>query len=325
MKVKFDGFLAALFAAVVLASFYPQLGAKGGVLHPEITNKLGVALIFFLHGIGLSFAALKAGTLHWRLHLLVQACTFGVFPALGLLLYFGGAPWLSPDFRLGLFFLCALPSTVSSSVALTAAARGNVPAALFNATISSLLGVVLTPLWMSLVTTSGGQGADMLGVVLDLCVWVVLPLGLGQLARPFLGAWAARNKARIHWVDRGTILFLVYTSFCDSVLNGVWSAHGFGTVATAVIVGASLFALVMVIAGGAARWMGFGPEDRIAAMFCASKKSMATGVPMAQLMFGHSPVLGMVVLPLLIYHTLQLILAGALAGRWSRRLERESE
>lgn len=318
MKLKIDGFLLGLVAAVALAALWPEFGAKGGVLRPELTNKVGVALIFFLHGIGLSFAALKAGTLHWRLHLLVQGCTFLLFPLLGLLLFYGGAAWLPTDLRLGLFFLCALPSTVSSSVALTAAARGNVPAALFNATLSSLLGVVLTPLWMSVVTAASAAAPDLLGVVVDLCRWVVLPLILGQVARPVLASWAARNKARIHLVDRGTILFLVYTSFCESVLEGVWSSHGVGTVVIALVVGAALFAVVMSISGGLGRAWGFTREDSIAAMFCASKKSMATGVPMAQLMFGHSPLLGMIVLPLLLYHTLQLILAGVLAGRWAR-------
>jgi solute carrier family 10 (sodium/bile acid cotransporter), member 7 len=322
MKLKFDGFLLGLMAAVGLAALWPELGAKGGVLRPELTNKVGVALIFFLHGIGLSFAALKAGTLHWRLHFLVQGCTFLLFPLLGLLLFYAGTPWLPADLRLGLFFLCALPSTVSSSVALTAAARGNVPAALFNATLSSVLGVVLTPLWMGAVTAATTAAPDLLGVVADLCRWVVLPLFLGQLARPALASWAARNKARIHLVDRGTILFLVYTSFCESVLEGVWSAHGVGTVVIALAVGAALFAVVMSISGGLGRAWGFTTEDRIAAMFCASKKSMATGVPMAQLMFGHSPLLGMIVLPLLLYHTLQLIFAGVLAGRWARRSER---
>lgn len=324
MKRRIDGFLLGLVAAVVLASVYPSLGARDGILHPAFTNKLSVALIFFLHGIGLSFKALKAGTLHWRLHLLVQSCTFVLFPALGLFAYRWGGPWIASDLRLGVFFLCALPSTVSSSVAMTAAARGNVAAALFNATASSLLGVILTPLWVSAVTSATGVGVDVGKVVLDLCCWLVLPLILGQAVRPFLSGWAARNKARIHVVDRATILFLVYTSFCDSVLGGVWTTHGVGTLAVVLVLSAFLFFAVMAVSNAVSRGLHFAEEDRIAAMFCASKKSMATGVPMAQLMFGQGPNLGMVVLPILIYHSFQLVVAGVLSSRWAQRAESPS-
>jgi len=325
MKRRVDGFLLGLVGAVVLASVYPKLGAQEGILHPALTNKLSVALIFFLHGIGLSFKALKAGTLHWRLHLLVQCCTFVLFPLLGLMIYHWGGTTMPQDLRIGVFFLCALPSTVSSSVAMTAAARGNVAAALFNATISSLLGVVLTPLWVSAVTSASGAGVDVGKVVMDLCRWLVLPLILGQVVRPVLSGWAARNKSRIHLVDRATILFLVYTSFCDSVLGGVWTTHGFGTLAVVLVLSAFLFFAVMAASSGVSRALRFPDEDRIAAMFCASKKSMATGVPMAQLMFGRGPALGMVVLPILIYHSFQLVVAGVLASRWSRRRESATE
>lgn len=319
MKRRIDWFLLGLIAAVVLASVYPELGAREGVLHPAFTNKVGVALIFFLHGSGLSFKALKAGTLHWRLHLLVQCCTFVLFPMLGLAAFFWGGHWIPEDLRVGVFFLCALPSTVSSSVAMTAAAQGNVPAALFNATVSSLLGVVLTPLWVSAITSVTGAEIDLGKVVADLCVWLVLPLILGQVLRPLLAGWAARNKSRIHLVDRATILFLVYTSFCDSVLAGVWTSHGVDTLAVVLALSAVLFFVVMFVSNTAARALGFPAEDRIAAMFCASKKSMATGVPMAQLMFGHGGALGLVVLPILIYHSFQLVVAGVLASRWSQR------
>lgn len=320
MKLKIDWFLGGLVGAVLFASVYPHLGARSGPLHPELTNKLGVALIFFLHGTGLSFQSLKAGTLHWRLHVLVQSCTFLVFPLLGLVAYRWGGHWFGSDLRMGVFFLCALPSTVSSSVAMTAAARGNVAAALFNATISSLLGVVLTPLWVSVVTSTASKGIPLGSVVMDLCRWLVLPLVLGQLLRPLLSGWAHRNKSRIHVVDRVTILFLVYTSFCDSVLVGVWTSHGFGTLGAVLIVSALLFFVVMGVSSLGAKALNFPEEDRIAAMFCASKKSMATGVPMAQLMFTDAATLGLVVLPILMYHSFQLIVAGVLASRWSRRV-----
>ncbi len=319
MKLKFDWFLWALLGAVGLAIVLPGPGGRDGVLHPQLTNKIGVAVIFFLHGVGLSFQALKAGTLHWRLHLLVQSCTFVLFPLLGAAIYFLGRGWLGPDLALGVFFLCALPSTVSSSVAITAAAKGNVPAALFNATISSVLGVVLTPLWVGWVSTAAAGTPGLGEVIVDLARWLLLPLIAGQALRPVFSGWASRNKSRIHLVDRASILFLVYTSFADSVLQGVWSQHSVGTLLAVAVLGLLLFTGVMLISGTLARALGFAWEDQIAVMFCGSKKSMATGVPMAQVMFAASPALGLLILPLLLYHTLQLVLAGTLAARWGRR------
>ena len=194
-----DWFLIGMVIAVGLAYLFPDPGAEGGFLHPEILTKAGVALIFFLNGLSLSFESLKAGTLRWPVHLVVQAGTFLLFPLL--------VPGFSPELRLGFFYLCALPSTVSSSVAMTAAARGSVPVAVFNASISSLLGVVLTPLWVSFALRSGSHAALPFGkVILDLVEWLVLPLVIGQLCRPKLGDWAARNKARIQGRSGAVIL-----------------------------------------------------------------------------------------------------------------------
>ncbi len=320
----FDWFLPGMAAAVLLATLFPEPGARGGWLHPEIVIKAGVALIFFLHGVALSFGALRAGAFQWRLHLVVQLSTFLLFPLLGLamLAVFGSS--ISPPLRLGAFYLCALPSTVSSSVALTAAARGNVPAAVFNATLSSLLGVVVTPLWVGWYEGVTGRGGSLGGVIVDLVVWLVLPLVVGQLARPWLGGWAARNRSRINVVDRITILLLVYTSFCDSVAMGVWRGHGADAFAT-IAASAVLFFIVMFIVGRACDALGFSTADRIAAIFCGSKKTLASGVPMAQLMFGESPELGLILLPIMIYHQLQLLICGVLAGRWAMRTDARDE
>lgn len=320
MKWRPDWFLTGMILAVVLAWAFPEPGAAGGWLHPEILTKGGVALIFFLHGLALSFAALKAGTLRWRLHLVVQTCTFGLFPVLGLGLLWLAGDFISPDLRLGFLYLCALPSTVSSSVAMTAAARGNVAAAVFNATLSSLLGVFLTPLWMgALVKASGGAALPVGKVIIDLLCWLVLPLVIGQLARPLLGAWAGRNKSLINKVDRSTILLLVYTSFCDSFVGGIWSGHGQAAPLTGFIGSLLIFVLVMAIVHGVCVALGFSAEDRIAAVFCGSKKTLASGVPMAKLMFGAHPALSMILLPIMIYHPLQLLICGVLAGRWAKR------
>jgi sodium/bile acid cotransporter 7 len=318
-KIKPDWFLLGMIAATVLAWAFPTPGASGGWMHPELLTKAGVALIFFLHGVALSFAALKAGTLRWPLHLLVQCSTFLLFPLLGLGLNALLGDRVSPELKLGLFFLCALPSTVSSSVAMTAVARGNVAGAVFNATLSSLLGIFLTPLWVAFVLKTSGQAQPIGPVILDLIRWLLAPLAIGQACRPWLGVWAARHKAGINVVDRLTILLLVYTSFCDSFQQGVWSRSGPGAVWLVLGIAAALFALAMAVMSLAAGALKFSREDKIAAMFCGSKKTLASGVPMAKLIFGAHPALGLILLPIMIYHPLQLVICGALAQRWGKR------
>jgi sodium/bile acid cotransporter 7 len=316
-----DWFLVMMLVAVGLAWLAPAPGAHGGALHPELLNKLGVALIFFLHGLTLSAAALKAGTLRVRLHLIVQLSTFLLFPLLGWLAITLLHDQLSGPLRTGIFFLCALPSTVSSSVALTAVARGNVPAAVFNATLSSILGIFLTPLWLGALSEAGagGQSLPLGKVILDLVLWLLLPLVVGQLFRPLFGAFATRHKPVISKVDRFTILLLIYTSFCDSFQAGVWVAHGLRPVLLATVLSMLLLAIVMACTSALSRAAQLSLEDRIVGVFCGSKKTLASGVPMARLMFGADPALSLILLPLMIYHPLQLVVCGWFAGRWGRR------
>lgn len=318
-KFKIDWFLVGMATAVLLAWAWPAPGASGGWLQPHVLTKAGVALIFFLHGLLLPFEALKAGTLRWPVHLVVQGVTFLLFPLLGLL--FLTLPGMSADLRLGIFFLCALPSTVSSSVALTAAARGNVPIAVFNATLSNLIGVVLTPLWIGFVMKATGAALPLGGVILDLFCWLVLPLGIGQVMRPWWGAWAKRNKPWVNRIDRTIILLLIYTSFCDSMKQGIWSRYGWGNVVILVLLSFGLFVVVMWVTRAISRGCGFPRDEEIAVMFCGSKKTLAAGIPMAQLIFSGHPGIGLILLPIMIYHPLQLILCSVLAGRWAQRAE----
>ncbi|MBK8858288.1 MAG: bile acid:sodium symporter [Opitutaceae bacterium] len=318
MKRIPDWFTPAMLLAVALAWIWPAGGADGGVLHGEWLTKAGVALIFFLYGLSLSFTALRAGALHWRLHLVVQGMTFLAFPLLGLALDFITRGWLSAEMRLGFVFLCVLPSTISSSVALTAAAGGNVAAAVFNATLSSLIGVVLTPLWIGFYLRSGGQGGPLGPVVMDLVRWLLLPMAVGQACRPWLAAWAARQKARLHIADRLVILLIIYTSFCNSVQNGLWQGRGWSLLLLTLGVCALLFTTAMLLTAWVSRLLGFDWPDRITAMFCGSKKTLASGVPMANLIFAGQPVLGLVLLPIMVYHSMQLLVSGVLAARWGK-------
>lgn len=316
MKFKPDWFLPAMVLVTVLAWAYPEPGAAGGWMQPALLNRVGVSLLFFLHGVALSFAAMRAGALNWRLHVVIQACTYVMFPLLGLALngLLGGH--VSDDIKLGIFFLCALPSTVATSVAMTAEARGNVAGAVFNATLSSLIGVLLTPMWITLVLKTTGEARPMGPVILDLIRWLVLPLVVGQLLRPWLGAFVQQHKKRITFVDRGTILLLVYTSFCDSFAKGIWSGNGAGQIILLTAICLSLFILVLVLTSNLSRLLRLTRPDKVAVVFCGSKKTLAAGVPMAKVIFGAHPALGLILLPLMIYHSLQLVIGGVLAQRW---------
>ena len=318
MKIKFDWFMIGMVLVTGLAWLFPGPGASGGWMQPALLTKGGVALIFFLHGAALSFAALKAGALNWRLHILVQLSTFLFFPLVGFAAVYFLADHVPAGLSLGVFYLCALPSTVSSSVAFTAAARGNIGGAVFNATLSSLLGVVLTPLWIGVVLKTTGQALALGSVMWDLVRWLVLPLALGQLARPLIGAWLKKYKPYIGSVDRVTILLLVYTSFCESFQRGLWSSNGTGNLLWVMALSVVILALALTATTWGARTLGFNREDRIAAIFCGSKKTLASGVPMAKLIFGAHPAIGLILLPIMVYHQLQLLVCAVLAERWAR-------
>jgi len=318
MKIKFDWFMIGMVLVTGLAWLFPGPGASGGWMQPALLTKGGVALIFFLHGAALSFAALKAGALNWRLHILVQLSTFLFFPLVGFAAVYFLADHVPAGLSLGVFYLCALPSTVSSSVAFTAAARGNIGGAVFNATLSSLLGVVLTPLWIGVVLKTTGQALALGSVMWDLVRWLVLPLALGQLARPLIGAWLKKYKPYIGSVDRVTILLLVYTSFCESFQRGLWSSNGTGNLLWVMALSVVILALALAATTWGARTLGFNREDRIAAIFCGSKKTLASGVPMAKLIFGAHPAIGLILLPIMVYHQLQLLVCAVLAERWAR-------
>jgi sodium/bile acid cotransporter 7 len=314
-----DWFLTGMCVAMFLAWLIPSPGAHGGSLHPELLTKCGIALIFFLHGAQLSFAALKDGVSRWQLHLIIQLTTFLAFPLIGLLLVKLTGGLISPDLALGLFYLCALPSTVSSSVAMTAAAKGNVPVAVFNATISSIIGIVLTPLWMSLLIEKQSGHMDTLGVMLDLVQWLLMPLIIGQALRPIIGKWITKHKKYVSKIDRLTILLLVYTSFCDSFAGHVWSGHGALTMIVTVTVTVVLFFAILGALILLCRKLAIADSYRAAVVFCGTKKSLATGVPMAHLLFTGNPSLGLILLPIMIYHPLQLFVCGPLANHWAKK------
>jgi sodium/bile acid cotransporter 7 len=314
-----DWFLCGMLLATLLAYFFPRFGATGGAMHAEWVVNIGIFVVFFLHGVNLSGEQIRHGLKNIRLHLMVQGFTFGVFPLIWLLGNWSLGSHVPSLLMLGFFYLCALPSTISSSVALTGSAGGNVPAAILNASLSSVLGIFLTPLLVSLVVGSGAGGIDLGSTLLDLCLMLLLPLVLGQFLRRWLAGFFARYKRYTSIIDKLVILLLVYAAFCNSMISGIWQQQGHAVLLSAVLGSAVLLAVILWMTTRTARALRFNNADEIAAVFCASKKSLAAGVPMAALIFGNNPGLGLILLPIMIYHPLQLIVCSILAERYASR------
>jgi sodium/bile acid cotransporter 7 len=319
---KTDWFFSGMIVTIFIAWLFPGPGSEGSGMHPELVTKIGVALIFFLYGLTLSFGAMKDGAKQWRIHTLLQAVTFIFFPVLGIIFYKSTEGIIDSRLQLGFFYLCALPSTVSSSVVMTAAAKGNIPIAMFNATLSSLLGIILTPFLVGLVLHQSGQDGDLNKSIMNLCEWLLLPFIIGHVLEPRLGDFARRHKRYINKIDRLTILLLVYTSFCDSFVQHIWSTHAVQGMTMTFIATVFLFFLILALLWVACDRLGIKPEFRSAIVFCGTKKSLVSGVPMARIIFSGYPGPGLILLPIMLYHPLQLFICGPLASYWAQEKEK---
>lgn len=314
VRVRPDPFLVLLLVTVGVAALVPARGTGAEIVDGMVSA--AIALLFFLYGARLSTAEALGGLRNWRLHSTVPAATFVLFPLVGssvLLL----PDWLLPaPLATGVVFLCCLPSTVQSSIAFTGIARGNVPAAVVAASVSNVLGVLLTPVLATmLLATSGGFDAATLG---DIALRLLVPFVAGQLARPLIGRWVARHERRLVLVDRGSILLVVYAAFSEGVVAGVW--RQLSPLSSAVLAGVCVLLLAVVLAATAlgARALGFDAADRIAIVFCGSKKSLASGLPIAGVLFG-GPAAALVVLPVMLFHQIQLMACAVIANRLGRR------
>ncbi|HJV54040.1 MAG TPA: bile acid:sodium symporter family protein [Noviherbaspirillum sp.] len=313
-----DNFTLALAATVAVASLFPCAGTVAAAFNTITTG--AIALLFFLHGAKLSREAVIAGATHWRLHLLVLASTFVMFPLLGLLMKPLALRFITPELYLGLLFLCVLPSTVQSSIALTAMAKGNVPAAVCSASASNLLGIFITPLLVGLLFAGSGASHASLDSVLSIVLQLLLPFVAGQMARKRIGKWVDRHKSALRLVDQGSILLVVYTAFSAAVNQGLWRQLPPAALAGLVLVNGVLLAAALMLSRFCSRRLGFNRADEITIVFCGSKKSLASGVPMAKVLFaGHA--VGMIVLPLMLFHQIQLMVCSVLAQRYARRAE----
>lgn len=317
-KAGLDGFILALMSMILLAWLWPQVGEKNSAFPlAEIAN-YGVSFIFFFYGLRLDLEKLKAGLRNWPLHLVVHFTTFIAFPLLvltGKLLFENSTNRL---LWLGIFFLASLPSTVSSSVVMVSIAGGNLPAAIFNASISSLLGVFITPLWMSTVLHASSSNNGLGQIMAKLVLQVVVPVLIGMLLHRRWGSFAEKYKKKLRYFDQSIILLIVYTSFCESFAKKMFTGFSISHI---IILGAGmigLFLLIYMLVMTTSRILKFNREDSITAVFCGSKKSLVHGTVMSKVLFAGSDIVGIILLPLMLYHALQLITASIIAQSMAR-------
>ncbi|WP_417501591.1 bile acid:sodium symporter family protein [Marinobacter sp.] len=322
MKFKPDTFTIMLLGAIALASFLPATGTAGELL--ATAGTVAVALLFFFHGAALSREQIVAGASHWRLHILITALTFGFFPL--VVLPINGmssfAPsWMPADLGLGFLYLGVLPSAVSSSIAYTAMARGNVPAAICSAAASNVFGMMLTPFLLLLLVSSAGSGDFAVGEALkDIMLQLLLPFAVGHAMRPILGGFLGRNESLMARYDKCVIWLIVYSAFSHSVESGLWQNLPVKAIVLTILLCIGLLALFMFFARFLVRRFGFSLEDETAVVFCGSKKSLASGLPMAKVLFSGHPGFGMIVLPIMCYNQVQVILGAILAEKYREKI-----
>ncbi|AVT58788.1 bile acid:sodium symporter family protein [Pectobacterium versatile] len=321
-RLRIDKFLLILILVVVTASILPAEGSVK-VFFEHLTTA-AIALLFFMHGAKLSREAITTGMGHWRLHLVVFASTFILFPLLGIGMSLLSPVVLTPTLYLGFLYLCALPATVQSAIAYTSMAGGNVAAAICSASASSILGVFLSPILVGLLMHTQGGETDTLHAIGSIIMQLMVPFVIGHLSRPLIAKWVERNRKLINITDRSSILLVVYVAFSEAVVQGIWGQINAWSLLAVVGCSIVLLAIVLVVNTLVARKLGFNTADEITIVFCGSKKSLANGIPMANVLFPAAAV-GAMVLPLMIFHQIQLMVCAALAQRYAKRINKEQD
>ncbi|TXI12237.1 MAG: bile acid:sodium symporter [Rhizobium sp.] len=316
-----DTFTMLLVLTVLTASFFPVQGASAKYF--GIATNFAIGLLFFLHGARLSRDVVIAGMLHWRLHLVILLTTFGIFPLLVLAMgHIVPDSILPVSLYTGMLFLSVLPSTVQSSIAFTSIAGGNVPAAICSASASNIFGMFLTPLLVGILFSVGGQGGGFSWDVLwQIMLQLLAPFIAGQLLQPWIGDWIRSKKKILMPVDRGSILMVVYSAFSEAVVEGLWHTFSLLDIATVIVANMVLLAIVICITMFGSRALGFAKADEITITFCGSKKSLASGVPMANVIFAGQSI-GAIVLPLMLFHQIQLMTCAVLAQKYADAAKR---
>lgn len=315
MKIKIDKFVIAIIGIISIAYLFPEWGTKESKIPIDTISAVGISLIFFFYGLKLSPEKLKAGLKNWKLHVLVQLSTFLLFPLLVLLFQ----PLIHNEEQktiwLAFFFLAALPSTVSSSVVMVSMAKGNIPAAIFNASISGMIGIAITPLWMGLFVHGLQSGFDFTEIYIKLVVQIILPVILGLLLQAFLGDFAQKHNKKLTTFDKSIILLIIYKSFAESFSENIFSAVSILDLSLLSLGVLSLFLLMFVTTSFISKKLNFSKKDQITATFCGTKKSLVHGTVFSKIIFGNTVALGIILLPLMLYHAIQLLLISIIASK----------
>jgi solute carrier family 10 (sodium/bile acid cotransporter), member 7 len=320
--IRSNGFILGLFGVVILAFLFPEPGARNGWLHPDLISDFGIALILFLQGLSIPLEKVRRGAGNWRMHVIIQVFTFVIFPIVGL-----GFQLLLPHIwadepeaiKQGFLYLCVLPSTVSTSVVLTSVAGGNTAAAILSAAFSNIVGVILTPLLVSLLMHATGHSGPIGPLLIQITMLTLLPFTVGTVLRRFVRDWVDANKRWINPVSNGVILFIVYTAFCDSVIERIWDKYGVVLTVEVLLIVVFLFVTISLLIYLTSRVARLNRQDSIAVYFCSVKKTLAMGVPLAMLIFGARADLSLILLPIMFYHPFQLFVNGMLANQWGKQ------
>ncbi|MFM2481557.1 bile acid:sodium symporter family protein [Celerinatantimonas sp. YJH-8] len=316
--IKKEWFLVGMLLAIILAVFTPTVGQSHGVLHLDEVTQIGIGVIFFLYGVGLSPSAIKSGLSSWRLHIYTQAATFVIYPLIWVILSSWFSRIMPQALAYGFCYLLVLPSTISSSVTMTGIAKGNIPGAIFNASLSSVLGIFLTPLFVQIFMGVHGGSMDISATIIHIAEILLLPMIVGQIARPLLSKWVQRHKKVTGKIDKCVIILIVYNAFCDSVIKGIWHNFNLSTLILAIVLCAVILLFMISLLLMLAKVCHFNHGDKMAGLFCGTKKTLAAGVPMAKVIFGTNPMLGMLLLPIMIYHPMQIFICAILANRYAK-------
>lgn len=317
-----DRFTVLLFVMVILASIVPVSGQAASIF--GVLTTAAIAILFFLHGAKLSREAVKEGLSHWKLHGLVFSITFAIFPILGLLAKPILVPMLGQELYWGFLFMCFLPSTVQSSIAFTSIAKGNVAAAVCSASFSNIIGMFITPVMVAFFILGQTQhNFDPTYSVIQITLLLLVPFILGQILRPYIFPVMQKSPKLVKVFDQGSILMVVYGAFSSAVVAGLWSQVSLSTLLLLILACSVLLTLIMLLSLFMARRMGFNAADQRTIFFCGSKKTLASGVPMAQILFIGQPI-GMIVLPIMIFHQIQLMVCGVIANYWSKQSDSAS-
>ncbi|WP_417195996.1 bile acid:sodium symporter family protein [Bizionia sp.] len=318
MKFKIDKFVLFIIGTIIIAYFFPQWGTQDSNVPIDTISVIGIALIFFFYGLKLNPSQLKSGLQNWKLHLLVQGATFIMFPLLVLLF----RPWIQNEEQetiwLAFFFLAALPSTVSSSVVMVSMAKGNVPAAIFNASISGIIGIVITPLWMGLFIVNTQTDFDFTDIYLKLIVQIIIPVILGLVLQRFLGELAHKYNSKLTVFDKAIILLIIYKSFAESFNNNIFSVVSFLDLSFIFIGVLILFIAAFTLTGFISRKLKLKKKDQITAQFCGTKKSLVHGTVFSKILFGNMAILGILLLPLMLFHAIQILIISIVAGKLAK-------